>query len=141
MHITKTLRRSVKGRRTLIAAADWCRKTFGERSSTLFMALLIGVLAAFGVALMHVLVETFSSFSGRLERFSGSPLLKGAAVTAFFFLPLAGLFLSHCVQHKWGGRNSAKSYKELAPIILKLCQKLEPPHIDASQAEIHHSGQ
>ena len=117
MHITKTLRRSVKGRRTLIAAADWCRKTFGERSSTLFMALLIGVLAAFGVALMHFLVETLSSFSGRLERFSGSPLMKGAAAVLFFFLPLGGLFLSHCVQHKWGGRNYAKS---LSPLILML---------------------
>ena len=81
------------------------------------MALIIGIIAAFGVALMHILVETLTSFSGRLEQYSGSPLLKGGALTFFFFLPLIGLFLSHCVQHKWGGRNYAKS---LSPLILML---------------------
>ncbi len=117
MRIKKTLRRAVKWRRFFIAGANWYSKTFGERSETLIMALLIGVVAAFGVALMHVIVETLSSFSGKMESFSGSPLLKLGAALLFFFLPLIGLFLSHCVQHKWGGRHYAKS---LSPLILML---------------------
>ena len=81
------------------------------------MALIIGIIAAFGVALMHILVESLSAFSTRVEQFSGSPVLKGCALIFFFFLPLAGLFLSHCIQHKWGGRHYAKS---LSPLILML---------------------
>ena len=81
------------------------------------MALIIGIIAAFGVALMHIIVETLTSFSGKVESFSGSPILKAGAVVLFFFLPLIGLFASHCVQHKWGGRNYAKS---LSPLILML---------------------
>ena len=109
MRIKQTLRRAVRARRFFIAGANWYSKTFGERSGTLIMALLIGVIAAFGVALMHVIVETLSSFSSKTESFSGSPLLKAGAMVLFFFLPLIGLFLSHCVQHKWGGRHYAKS--------------------------------
>ena len=81
------------------------------------MALLIGTLAALGVALMHFLVETLGAFSKSLESFSGPPVVKILALILFFFLPLVGLFLSHCVQHKWGGRNYAKS---LSPLILML---------------------
>ena len=81
------------------------------------MALLIGVIAALGVALMHFLVVTLTSFSGKLESYNGPALLKAGAMALFFFLPLIGLFLSHCVQHKWGGRNYAKS---LSPLILML---------------------
>ena len=81
------------------------------------MALLIGTLAALGVALMHFLVETLGSFSKALENFSGPPVVRILALVLFFFLPLGGLFLSHCVQHKWGGRNYAKS---LSPLILML---------------------
>ena len=81
------------------------------------MALCIGILAAFGVALMHLFVEYLSSFGEKVEHCDGSPLLKAFAMLLFFLLPLAGLFLSHCVQHKWGGRNYAKS---LSPLILML---------------------
>ena len=81
------------------------------------MALLIGVIAALGVALMHFLVVTLTSFSGKLESYNGPALLKAGAMALFFFLPLIGLFLSHCVQHKWGGRHYAKS---LSPLILML---------------------
>lgn len=81
------------------------------------MALLIGIIAALGVALMHFLVVTLTTFSGKLESYNGSPLLKVCATVLFFFLPLTGLFLSHCVQHKWGGRHYAKS---LSPLILLL---------------------
>ena len=104
-------------RRFFIAGAEWYRKTFGERSSTLVMALLIGIIAACGVALMHFLVVTLTAFSGKLESYNGSPLLKTGAMILFFLLPLLGLFLSHCVQHKWGGRYYAKS---LSPLILML---------------------
>ncbi|MBE6385242.1 MAG: chloride channel protein [Lentisphaerae bacterium] len=117
MRIKKILRKSVALRRVFIAGADWFRTTFGERSNTLFIALFIGVIAACGVALMHIIVETLSSFGSSLEHYSGSPLLKTCALILFFFLPLIGLFASHCVQHKWGGRNYAKS---LSPLILML---------------------
>ena len=113
----RVLRKAVRGRRYFIACADWYRKNFGERSGTLIMALIIGIIAAFGVALMHFIVESLSAFSSKVESFSGSPVLKAGAVALFFFLPLIGLFLSHCVQHKWGGRNYAKS---LSPLILML---------------------
>ena len=81
------------------------------------MALLIGVIAALGVALMHFLVVTLTSFSGKLESYNGPALLKAGAMALFFFLPLIGLFLSHCVQHMWGGRHYANS---LSPLILML---------------------
>ena len=117
MHIQKTLRLRVKWRRFFIDGAAWYRKAFGERSSTLIMALLIGVLAASGVAVMHFFVVTLTAFSGKIESFSGPSWLKVSAMGLFFFLPLLGLFLSHCVQHKWGGRHYAKS---LSPLILML---------------------
>ena len=117
MHIQKTLRLRVKWRRFFIDGAAWYRKTFGERSSTLIMALLIGILAAFGVAVMHFFVVTLTAFSEKIESFSGPSWLKISAAILFFFLPLLGLFLSHCVQHKWGGRHYAKS---LSPLILML---------------------
>ncbi|MBO5791536.1 MAG: chloride channel protein, partial [Lentisphaeria bacterium] len=117
MHTNRQSRRAVRLRRFFIAGAKWYRKTFGERSSTLIMALLIGVIAALGVALMHFLVVTLTSFSGKLESYNGPALLKAGAMALFFFLPLIGLFLSHCVQHKWGGRHYAKS---LSPLILML---------------------
>ncbi|MBR2374291.1 MAG: chloride channel protein [Lentisphaeria bacterium] len=117
MQIRKTLRFTVNLRRIFIAAADWCRKIFGERSSTLIMALIIGITAAFGVALMHFFVVTLTSLNGKLEHYSGPQVLKWGALLLFFFMPLIGLFLSHCVQHKWGGRHYAKS---LSPLILML---------------------
>ena len=120
MQIRKTLRFTVNLRRIFIAAADWCRKIFGERSSTLIMALIIGITAAFGVALMHFFVVTLTSLNGKLEHYSGPQVLKWGALLLFFFMPLIGLFLSHCVQHKWGGRNYAKS---LSPLILALHRK------------------
>lgn len=117
MRIHKTLRRTVRYRRLAISGAAWYRNTFGERSGTLIMALLIGTGAAFGVALMHLIVETLTAAGGYLENFSGAPWLKVCAMVLFFLMPLGGLFLSHCVQHKWGGRHYAKS---LSPLILML---------------------
>ncbi len=103
-------------RHTVLRLTRFLRRRFGERATTVGMALLIGSVAALAAVILHWLVTWLnrgcSSLAGCAGGFSG--LLLSAVL---ILLPLIGMTGSHLIQRWLGGVRYAKS---LSPLILML---------------------
>ncbi|MBQ6352824.1 MAG: chloride channel protein, partial [Lentisphaeria bacterium] len=99
----------------IVPAVRFCNERFGCRSVIVALAVVIGILAAFATAAMHLLMHWPIQLGQQL--FADAQNGGGSSYLAFSLLPFAGLALSCLVPHLWGGPRYAKS---LSPLILAL---------------------
>ena len=104
-------------RERIVPAVKACCGRFGCRPVLIFLAVLIGILAALATTAVHALMFLPIEWGEMLflrSRGDSAPLLY---YLGFVLLPFAGLVLSFLVQYFWGGPRYAKS---LSPLILAL---------------------
>ena len=99
----------------IVPSVRFCSERFGSRSVIVVIAILIGVIAAFATAAMHLLM-LYPIRRGQ-EWFAAAQDGDKYSYLAFSLLPFIGLALSFLVQRLWGGPRYAKS---LSPLILAL---------------------
>ncbi len=106
-------------RRIILQSVSFWQSRWGERSLLVTLSIVIGAVAAFMAAALHLLVTQCEKFGIWLTR-APEALHEKAWLAVLFILPMIGLLVSFLIQRYLGGPRYAKS---LSPLILALNRK------------------
>ena len=106
-------------RRVILRGVGFWQHRWGERSLLAALAILIGAVAAFMAAALHLLVTQCEKFGIWLTQ-TPKELHESAWLAVLLVLPMIGLFISFLIQRYLGGPRYAKS---LSPLILALSRR------------------